>query len=309
MKKKLAEFWSYITATPTRKKLSGLTVVLLLYVMCLCCCFSIVFSKPPKSTPTPTLAPTIFIPTLTTAPTTTFTPSPSPTTTLTPTSTTDPLNTPTLTSAPTLSIPVGEIFAPLNNGALRETALVVAIVDGDTIKVQMDGKVYSLRYIGIDTPEVGQVFAAEATQANSLLVAGKTVTLISDVSNVDRFGRLLRYVIADGVFVNYELVREGFAIAKRYPPDTACSAVFVSAQAQAQLYDAGRWAATQIPLATQTPRSGGINTNCDPAYPDVCIAPYPPDLDCGQIPFRRFRVLPPDPHKFDRDGNGFGCEG
>ncbi|HCG29364.1 MAG TPA: nuclease, partial [Chloroflexi bacterium] len=48
--------------------------------------------------------------------------------------------------------------------------------------------------------------------------------------------------------------------------------------------------------------------NCDPAYPDVCIPPPPPDLSCKDIPYRRFRVLPPDPHGFDRDGDGIGCE-
>ncbi len=48
--------------------------------------------------------------------------------------------------------------------------------------------------------------------------------------------------------------------------------------------------------------------NCDPSYPDVCIPPPPPDLDCGDISYRRFRVLPPDPHKFDTDNDGIGCE-
>jgi len=48
--------------------------------------------------------------------------------------------------------------------------------------------------------------------------------------------------------------------------------------------------------------------NCSPAYPTVCIPPPPPDLDCAQIPYRKFTVLPPDPHKFDSDKDGFGCE-
>jgi hypothetical protein len=48
--------------------------------------------------------------------------------------------------------------------------------------------------------------------------------------------------------------------------------------------------------------------SCSPAYPDVCIPPFPPDLDCTEIPYRRFRVLSPDPHGFDSDGNGLGCE-
>ena len=57
------------------------------------------------------------------------------------------------------------------------------------------------------------------------------------------------------------------------------------------------------PTPTQPPRA-----NCDPSYPDVCIPPPPPDLDCGDIPHRNFRVLPPDPHRFDTDRDGIGCE-
>jgi uncharacterized protein YraI len=49
------------------------------------------------------------------------------------------------------------------------------------------------------------------------------------------------------------------------------------------------------------------NNNCSSAYPGVCIPPGP-DLDCKDIPFRRFTVLPPDPHRFDMDGDGIGCE-
>ena len=49
-------------------------------------------------------------------------------------------------------------------------------------------------------------------------------------------------------------------------------------------------------------------TNCDPSYPDVCIPLYPPDLDCGDISFRNFKVLPPDQHRFDGDKDGIGCE-
>jgi hypothetical protein len=57
------------------------------------------------------------------------------------------------------------------------------------------------------------------------------------------------------------------------------------------------------------PVSGGGNAaGCDPAYPGVCIPPAPPDLDCKDVPYRRFQVLPPDPHNFDRDGDGIGCE-
>ncbi len=48
--------------------------------------------------------------------------------------------------------------------------------------------------------------------------------------------------------------------------------------------------------------------SCDPSYPDVCIPVYPPDLDCGEIRYNNFRVLQPDPHGFDGDKDGIGCE-
>jgi hypothetical protein len=62
---------------------------------------------------------------------------------------------------------------------------------------------------------------------------------------------------------------------------------------------------TPGPTSGGGPASGGA---CDPAYPTVCIAPPPPDLDCADVPYRNFRVLPPDPHRFDGDHDGIGCE-
>ncbi len=64
-------------------------------------------------------------------------------------------------------------------------------------------------------------------------------------------------------------------------------------------------APTPPPAPSPAPVAG---SGCDAAYPDVCVPPAPPDLDCGEIPHRRFRVLPPDPHRFDGDGDGLGCE-
>lgn len=48
--------------------------------------------------------------------------------------------------------------------------------------------------------------------------------------------------------------------------------------------------------------------NCDSSYPDFCIPSSPPDLDCKDISQKRFTVLPPDPHRFDGDKDGIGCE-
>jgi len=68
---------------------------------------------------------------------------------------------------------------------------------------------------------------------------------------------------------------------------------------------------TRLPTWTPVPGGGGgggSSNNCDPSYPTVCIQPKPPDLDCGDIPYRNFKVLPPDPHNFDGDKDGIGCE-
>lgn len=62
------------------------------------------------------------------------------------------------------------------------------------------------------------------------------------------------------------------------------------------------------PPPTSPPPTAAPARNCDPSYPDVCIPPPPPDLNCGDISFRRFRVVGSDPHGFDRDGDGIGCE-
>ena len=56
------------------------------------------------------------------------------------------------------------------------------------------------------------------------------------------------------------------------------------------------------------PASAPAQQSCDPSYPTVCIAPPPPDLDCSDIPDRNFAVRQPDPHRFDGDRDGVGCE-
>ena len=53
----------------------------------------------------------------------------------------------------------------------------------------------------------------------------------------------------------------------------------------------------------------GSNDGCDPSYPDICITTYSEKLSCADIPFRNFKVLPPDFHGFDSDSDGVGCEG
>ncbi len=121
-------------------------------------------------------------------------------------------------------------------------AQVVRVIDGDTIEVMIEGQSYRVRYIGMDTPERGDPFFQEATDANARLVANQTVTLVKDVSETDRYGRLLRYVyLADGTFVNAELVRQGYALVATYPPDVAHQELFVALQQEAREAEVGLW--------------------------------------------------------------------
>jgi len=122
--------------------------------------------------------------------------------------------------------------APPTPPASGEQALVVDVIDGDTIRIERDdGTVERVRYIGIDTPEIGHApgerdepFGREAAQANAQLVADRSVLLERDVSDRDRYERLLRYVwveLPEGwLMVNGELAARGLAEVRAYAPDT-----------------------------------------------------------------------------------------
>ena len=123
-----------------------------------------------------------------------------------------------------------------------DTAMVIQVIDGDTITIEGG---YRVRYIGIDTPETHpelEAFGMEAWQANRWLVEGKEVRLERDVSETDKYGRLLRYVYVDDIFVNAELVRQGLARAKAYPPDIKYQDYLEQMETEARLAGRGIWA-------------------------------------------------------------------
>ncbi|MGA9159879.1 MAG: thermonuclease family protein [Actinomycetota bacterium] len=106
----------------------------------------------------------------------------------------------------------------------------------------------------------------------------------------------LAYVWLGNELFNETLIREGYAFVTTYPPNVRYVDRFRAALREARSADRGVWG--------RCVHEGA----CDPAYPDGCIPPPPPDLDCSDIDRRRFTVLPPDPHNFDGDHNGIGCE-
>lgn len=166
-------------------------------------------------------------------PTSTPVPAEATATPLPPTETPPPTNTPEPTATPTPAM---------------EEATVLRIIDGDTIEVEMNGEKHTVRYIGLDLPlpeALGTLgyMSVECTEANRELVEGQVVYFEKDVLEEDDFGRLLRYVyLADGTFVNAELLTLGFAQAKADPPNIKYQDLFAEEESKAVNLGIGLWA-------------------------------------------------------------------
>ena len=124
------------------------------------------------------------------------------------------------------------------SAAIVSRSKVERVIDGDTIVLD-DGR--TVRYIGMDTPERGDQYYDEATEANRRLVDGKKVKLELDVEEKDRYGRTLAYVYVGDIFVNAELVRDGYARAYPYPPNERYRKLFASAEKEARQKGVGIW--------------------------------------------------------------------
>lgn len=109
-------------------------------------------------------------------------------------------------------------------------------MDGDTLWVRVNGTRESIRSLGLNAPEMDTRCGKEAMRAHRRLVEGKRLLLVrdADVSNRDSYGRLLRYVYADGFLVNAELVRQGVAWARRYEPGIDLYPQFAQLEQDAQ---------------------------------------------------------------------------
>ncbi|MDP6586648.1 MAG: thermonuclease family protein, partial [Anaerolineales bacterium] len=137
--------------------------------------------------------------------------------------------------APTTPIPASSQPSSLRAVVSERTqATVTRVIDGDTIDVDIGGRGYRVRYIGIDTPERDQIGYAEARLANAQLVSNGSVELENDVSETDKYDRLLRYVWVEEGMVNAILVASGFAQVSTYPPDVKYQAEFLELQKQAE---------------------------------------------------------------------------
>ncbi|AEV17304.1 hypothetical protein TCCBUS3UF1_p70 (plasmid) [Thermus sp. CCB_US3_UF1] len=213
------------------------------------------------------------------------------------------------------------VLALSPQGRLQGPLAVLKVVDGDTVELRGLGPV---RLIGIDAPESSynrRTSGAEEVQMGleakaflNRLLRGKQVWVELDLQERDRYRRVLAYLYLEDTQgdwthggrrfrqVNLEMVRAGWAEPYTVPPNVRYAELYLQASREARTRGLGMWGRPSRP-------PGRGEGRCDPVYPAVCIPPPPPDLDCGDIPYRNFPVLPPDPHGFDRDRDGVGCEG
>jgi len=182
------------------------------------------------------------------------------------------------------------------------TGKVTEIHDGDTIKVNGE----SIRFALISAPELGTSSGEEARRYIEKIcpVGSKVIVDEDDGQTGGSYGRTIAEIYCNGISLNESILEANLAtIYTKF-----CSVSEFSKESWAQH---GCYTKNQVitpPMPKEIPKTSSDDSNCDPSYPDVCIAPYPPDLDCKQIPYKNFRVLPPDPHRFDGNKDGIGCQ-
>ena len=194
----------------------------------------------------------------------------------------------------------GRLIATCSGTADCFVGTVTRIVDGDTIDVGTT----RIRLALTNTPEEDENgYGAAKDFTSSMCSVGSEVLVDQDDGQpYDIFGRMVAKLTCDEDVLNAELLEEGYA-------------TLLTEYCNVSEFADERWALEHgcadvqqdpepTPLSPQVPPL----ENCDPSYPDVCVPPSPPDLDCGEISYRNFKVLEPDPHGFDRDDDGIGCE-
>lgn len=229
----------------------------------------------------------------------------------------------------------------------RQPATVVSVGDGDTLTLHMGGDNVTTRLACIDTAETSAPMGEEAAaRLRQILPRGTTVT--TRYVDTDRYNRLVAEVYLGDRSINLQMVREGYAVVyPQYLSGCAdTEQAFLSAEAEAQQNRRAFWSqsdpimpwdwrrgvrrssgARPTPsgtVSTPVPSSPPVvspprptvpgttapsrNSNCDASYPGICIPRNSPDLDCRDVPYRNFVVRQPDPHRFDGNRDGIGCE-
>lgn len=216
-------------------------------------------------------------------------------------------------------------ITPKQQAAVYE---VVRVIDGDTIEIKSDGGIKKVRMIGIDTPEKNhpskpvECFAKEASDHLSQLISGKSVSVEADNSqdSKDKYDRHLYYIFLDKQNINQQMISDGYAYEYTYNTPYKYQNDFKTSQVTASDGNKGLWSpstcngeratpsSAPTPSASTTPARavGTSSSDCDSNY-TPCVPNVSYDLDCGDISFS-VRVVGNDHHRFDREGDGYGCE-
>lgn len=187
-------------------------------------------------------------------------------------------------------------------------AQVTSVVDGDTIHVLMNNKKETIRFILVDTPETKhptkpiEPFGLEASEFTKKLLEGKQVKLVTDVSERDRYGRLLMYVWVDDRMVNELLLEKGLARVVVFPPDVKYLDAFRAIQKKAQEAELGIWSLENYAKDNQAK----VESTSPPASEKVYYASCSAVRQAGKAPIHK--ADPGYSKQLDRDGNGIGCE-
>jgi len=193
--------------------------------------------------------------------------------------------------------PVNQVEEPIE----PETFLVTRIIDGDTLELSTGEKV---RLICINTPEKGEDLYQEATDKLSSLVLNKDVILEKDVSETDRYGRLLRYIYIDNISVNNEIIKSGLAYSYRYNPDVKHCDEYEQTELTAKANKLGLWDEKEVVKIVEPTSTSASSTI-------VCTSNY---YNCGDfITQKKAQEVydacgNSDIHRLDADDDGKACE-
>lgn len=164
--------------------------------------------------------------------------------------------------------------------------------------------------VPMPTPNAASATITAKNNANLRAGPGTTYAIIGRVQQGQPLAIVGRnqagdwYQLDSGMWIAAILVKQAPAMATTAP---ATATPNVAAPTAPPLANPPT-APPVLPTATVVATQAAPPSHCDPSYPDVCIPPAPPDLDCGDIPYKRFEVVGADPHRFDGDHDGVGCE-
>lgn len=187
----------------------------------------------------------------------------------------------------------------------QQNIVVTRVIDGDTFEARglgegpVPNREVDVRMLEINTVEEGECGYEAATDKLASLL-GERVTVERDQELKDQYGRWLLYVWSGGTFVNHEMVKTGYAEAVLYEPNDKYWEEINAADTSDTYTPWPPCHTPEPPQDEQEPAEEEAGS-----YP---VPPPPPDRDCSEIDATDFQVRPGDPHRFDRDGDGIGCE-